>query len=129
MDAGVIIAIVAGALVLLLLIAWVLPRFNQRRAEQLRSKAGEERYEARDRELSAERAQASADERAARARRETAQAEVSAREASRQRELAGEHHERARDLDPDVDESDYERDGQDSSEREGTSDARQTTKG
>jgi FtsZ-interacting cell division protein ZipA len=112
MDTGVIIAIVVGALVLVLLVAWALPRLTERRAEQLRTKAGDERYEARNRELSAERAQAAADERAARARREAAQAEASAREASRQRELAGQHRERAHDFDPDMDGEDvYDDDG------------------
>jgi hypothetical protein len=133
MDTGAIIAIVAGAVVLLLLVAWVLPRLNQRRDERLRGKADEERYQARDRELSAERTQAVADEKAARARQQAAQAEQNAREASRQRELAGEHHERARDLDPDWDgnsddsrdrDSRYAENGRDT---EGAEDARQTS--
>ena len=104
MDTGAVIAIVVGALILLLLLAWALPRMRERKNEQLRSQAGEERYAARDRQLRADKAQAAADEKAARARREAAQAEERAREATHQREAAGEHMERARELDPDVDE-------------------------
>jgi hypothetical protein len=110
MDAGGVIAIIAGVLVLLLLLAWALPRIRGSRKERLRNRAGEERYEARGRELSAEQAQAAADEQAARARRQAAQAEVSAREAAGQREVAGEHRERARELDPDTDEDPGDRD-------------------
>jgi hypothetical protein len=120
METGAVIALIAAAVVVLLLVALALPALRHKREEKLRERAGDERYEARSRQLAAERAQAGADERAARARRQSALAEERAREASREREAAGEHMERASALDPDVEEDEQrDADGSDRDRHDG----------
>jgi hypothetical protein len=128
MSTGAVIVIVAAAVIVLLLLAWAVPRMRNRRNEQLRSRADEERYEGRNRQLRAEQEQATADERAARAKRQAAEAEQHAREAAREREIAGGHIERARELDPDVDQDDDQRNGDwetRTQDREGPVDSRE----
>jgi hypothetical protein len=101
MSAGAIIAIVIGVIVLLAIFAVVLPRTRARRIEQRREMAADHREQADIRETRARRESAAADEQAARARRQAAQAEERARVAEAEREVARDHTERARELDPD----------------------------
>ena len=103
MDAGVIIAIVIGALVLIALLAWAGRRGRERKLETRRVEAKEHRLEGEVMTARADRQEAEAEERAARARREQAIAAEQAASAERDRDVANERHERAADLDPDVD--------------------------
>ena len=104
MSAGAIIAIVIGAIVLIVLIALVVQRQRARRLDQRRGEAAELRDEARVRGTRAERERAAADEQAAAARRKAAEAEERALRAQREQAVAQEHEERARAVDPDVSE-------------------------
>jgi FtsZ-interacting cell division protein ZipA len=103
MEAGTIIAIVIGAIVLIALIAFISKRGRDRKLEMRRHEAHESRREAKVRGAKADRVQAEADERAARARQEAAAAEEQAALADKERRFARQHHERAIELDPDGD--------------------------
>jgi LPXTG-motif cell wall-anchored protein len=93
MDAGVIVAIVVGALLLIGLIAWLGTRRRERRLEAKRIQAGEIRREAQIE--------------GARAKREEAAAEEHAARAGRQQRFARERREEADQLDPDVEGTEY----------------------
>jgi len=97
MDAGVIVAIVVGALILIALLALIGRRGSERR------KAGEIRREAEVGRAQADRTRAEADERAARARREEATAREQGARAEAQQRDARDRHLEAAELDPDVD--------------------------
>jgi hypothetical protein len=103
MDAGVIIAIVVGALVLIAAIAIASKMARERRLEGKRDQAREIRHEAQVRGAQAEHQQAEAQERAARARKEQAAADEQAAEAERHQRFARDRHAEAQDLDPDSD--------------------------
>ena len=103
MDTGAIVAIVIGVALLVAALVWFGRQARQRRLEGRRVEAHETRREARVSGAQAERQRAEADERAARARKEQAMAEEQAAKAEKQHRFARERHERADELDPDVD--------------------------
>ena len=103
MEAGTIIAIVIGAIVLIALIAFISKKGRDRKLETRRHEAHESRRVAKVRGAKADQAQAEADERAARARKEQAVAEEQAATAEKERRFARQHEERAVELDPDDD--------------------------
>jgi F0F1-type ATP synthase membrane subunit b/b' len=107
MDAGAIIAIVIGALIVLALVLWLGKRSRDRARETRRHEAREIRREAEVRSAEADQIGAEAEERAARARREEAQARQQAARAEEQRLEAEHEHARAHDIDPDT-KGDYE---------------------
>ncbi|HEX2085458.1 MAG TPA: hypothetical protein VHF89_07230 [Solirubrobacteraceae bacterium] len=100
MDAGVVVAIVVGAILLIALFAMLGRRQRTRRTEHRRVEARTHREEARVRSARATRAEAEAEERAARAKREQALAEEQMATAQRERRFARSKHERAVELDP-----------------------------
>jgi hypothetical protein len=116
MSTGAIVAIVIGAVLLIVLLAFLAKRGRERRFESMRLEAQEHRNEARIRERSAARDQAEADEAAARAKKARAIAEeqaAQARRAEAEAEAKAEHaqherghveqlHERATEIDPDA---------------------------
>jgi FtsZ-interacting cell division protein ZipA len=118
MSAGIIVAIVAGALALIAILVLASRMARQRRLDQRREHAGGLREDATARAMKADSLRAAADEQAARARREQAEAaELAAHgrreaassqqrsvEAQRELEAARERRERALEVDPDVDE-------------------------
>ena len=101
MDAGVIVAIVVGAILLIALFSFVGRRKRDQRHEQRRLQARAHREEARVRSARATRAEAEAEERAARAKKEQALAEEQATAAKRERRFARSKEQRAAELDPD----------------------------
>jgi hypothetical protein len=103
MDAGVIVAIIIGALILIALLVWAGSRGRERKLEGRRVEAEEHRLEGEVLGARADRQEAEAEERSARARREQAIADEQAALAQREREAANERHEHARDLHPDID--------------------------
>jgi FtsZ-interacting cell division protein ZipA len=103
MDAGVIVAIVVGALILIALLALIGRRGSERRKDTRRHEAGEIRREAEVGRAQADRTRAEADERAARARREEATAREQGARAEAQQRDARDRHLEAAELDPDVD--------------------------
>ena len=119
MSTAAIIAIVVGAILLLGLIVVGTRTARQRRLEGRREKAGELRQQAQHRDRTAQDARAAADEESARAERVRAEAdekeagarrhEIAAQERAGDAEgktvMAREHHERAREVDPDVGDS------------------------
>ena len=122
MSTGAIIAIVAGAVVVVLLFALVISAIARSRRAAHREQAAELREDARSRSIDAastraaadeqaahaKRVQAEAEERAAQARHGRATAERSAVEAEHETQAAREQHDRARALDPDVSDSPHE---------------------
>ena len=90
MDAGMIIAIVVGVLVLIAAIVLATKMGRERRLDTKRQQSREVRREAQIRGARAERQAAEADERAARARREQAIAEEQSAEAEKDRRFARE---------------------------------------
>ena len=104
MDAGVIIAIVVGAILLIAIFALLARRRKTVRTEQRRVEARTHREEATVRSARATKAEAEAEERMARAKREQAVAEEQSAVASRERRFAKTKHEQAAELDPDADE-------------------------
>jgi LPXTG-motif cell wall-anchored protein len=104
MDTGAIIALVVGGLALLALLVLIGRKRREKRLESQRVEAHEVRREAQISSAQAEREQAEADARAARARREQALAREKALGAEKRGRFAREQHERADDLDPDVQE-------------------------
>jgi FtsZ-interacting cell division protein ZipA len=119
MSMAAIIAIVVGAILLLGLIVVGTRMARQRRLEGRRQKAVGLRQQAQHRERTAEDARAAADEETARAQRVRAEAdekeaearrhEIAAQERTGEAEgktvVAREHHDRAREVDPDVSDS------------------------
>jgi predicted lipid-binding transport protein (Tim44 family) len=111
------IAIVAGALVVLTLVAILVMEARRKRLDSRREEAGElrkdaqrqgrlaerQRAEADERAARAKKAEAEAEEKAAQARRESALAEQRASVAGRQERFARDRHDEARSVDPDVD--------------------------
>lgn len=116
MSTGAIIAIVAGAIVLVAVLVLLTRAARGRRLESRREDAAELRQRAAARERSAADARAAADEESARAQRVRAEAdekaaqarrnEIAAQEragdAERETLVAREHHDRAREIDPDA---------------------------
>ena len=102
MDAGVIIAIVIGVLLLIALFALLGKKGRERKTETRRVESREIRREAEVKDAQADRVGAEAEERAARARREEAMAREQAAEAEKHKREAHEHHAQAHDLDPDT---------------------------
>lgn len=107
MDAGAIIAIVIGVLIVLALVMWLSKRSRDRRHETRRHEAREIRREAELRSAEADELGAEAEERAARARREEAQARQEAARAEEHRQEAEVRHAEAHEVDPDT-KGDYE---------------------
>ena len=103
MDAGTIIAIAVGAILLIALFVFISRKQRTRRTEQRRVEARGHREEARVRGARATRAEAEAEERAARAKREQAIAEEAAATAERERRFARSKERTANELDPDHD--------------------------
>ena len=103
MDAGLIVAIVIGAILLIAIFALLGKKSANRRDEQRRAEARTHRDEARVRSARATKAEAEAEERQARAKREEAIAQEQAAVAERERRFARSKEERAADLDPDRD--------------------------
>jgi hypothetical protein len=104
MDTGVIIAIVAAALIVLALL-WLLGRrARERKLDTRRGEAREIRREAEVSGAQADRTRAEAEERAARARREEATAREQAAHAEAKQQEARDRHLEAANVDPDVDE-------------------------
>jgi FtsZ-interacting cell division protein ZipA len=101
MGAGVIVAIVLGAIVVIALVALLAKRGSETRRENKRVEAHETRREAQVHGARAEKASAHADERAARARGEQAEAQEASAVADRERRASKERHEYAEDIDPD----------------------------
>ncbi len=108
MDAGVIIAIVVGGLILVALLMLLAKRGRDSRHETRRHEARELRREADVRTAEADEMKAEAEERAARARREDAAARQQVAHAQDREQEAEAQHARAHDLDPDA-KGDYER--------------------
>jgi hypothetical protein len=104
MDAGVIVAIVVAALILLALLLWAGRRSRERRLDAKRGEAREIRREAEIGRAQADRTRAEAEERAARARQEEATAREQAAEAEARQREARDRHMEAASVDPDVDE-------------------------
>jgi F0F1-type ATP synthase membrane subunit b/b' len=107
MDAGAIIAIVIGVLIVLALVMWLAKRSRDSRHETRRHEAREIRREAEVRSAEADELSAEAEERAARARREEAQARQEAARAEEHRREAEVRHAEAHEVDPDT-KGDYE---------------------
>src|SRR5688500_1468820 len=103
MDAGVIIAIVVAAIVLIALFTLMAKKGREKRHDQRRVEARTHREEARVRSARATRAEAEAEERAARAKREQALAEEQSATAERERRFARSKERAAAQLDPDGD--------------------------
>jgi hypothetical protein len=104
MDAGVIVAIVIAALIVLALLVWLGRRGRERRLDTRRDQAREIRREAEVGRAQADRTRAEAEERAARARREEAAAREQAALAEERQREARDRHMEAASVDPDVDE-------------------------
>jgi nitrogen fixation-related uncharacterized protein len=103
MDTGVIIAIIAGALILLALL-WLVTRAGRtRRHEKLRTEAREIRREAELGRAQADKTQAEAEAQSAEARRQDALARERAASAEEQHDEARERHLEAAKKDPDAD--------------------------
>ena len=109
MDAGVIVAIVVGAIVLIVLFALIGKKGRERKLETSRTEEHELSREAQVKQSQADRHKAEADERAARARKEQAIAEEQAAHAEKHSRFARDRHEKATDLDPDSDGSETSR--------------------
>jgi FtsZ-interacting cell division protein ZipA len=119
MSTAAIIAIVVGAILLVVLIVVGTRMARQRHLEGRREKAGELRQQAQHRDRTAQDARAATDEESARAERVRAEAdekeaearrhEIAAQQRAGEAEgktvVAREHHERAREVDPDVSDS------------------------
>jgi F0F1-type ATP synthase membrane subunit b/b' len=103
-DAGVIIAIVVGVLILLALFALLGKRGRDRKVESNRHEAREIRRGAEVSRAQADQTRAESDVQAAEARRQEAQARERAAEADEKHREARERHLEAARLDPDVDE-------------------------
>ena len=103
MDAGVIVAIVVGVLILVALFALLGRKSRDRKLEANRHEAREIRREAEVSRAQADKTRAEADAQAAEARRQDALARERAAEADVQQREAHERHREADDLDPDVD--------------------------
>jgi hypothetical protein len=101
MDAGVIVAIVVAAIVLIALFTLMAQKGREKRHDQRRVEARTHREDARVRSARATRAEAEAEERVARAKREQALAEEQSATAERERRFARSKEERAAELDPD----------------------------
>jgi hypothetical protein len=104
MDAGVIIAIVVAALIVLALLALLGRRGRERKLESNRREAREIRREAEVERAHADKTRAEADAQAAEARRQDALARERAAEADQRHHEARDRHLEAASLDPDVDE-------------------------
>jgi hypothetical protein len=104
MDAGVIIAIVVGALILLALFALLGRKGRERKLESNRRQAHEIRREAEVERAHADRTRAEADAQAAEARRQDALARERSAEADERHHAARDRHLEAASLDPDTDE-------------------------
>jgi F0F1-type ATP synthase membrane subunit b/b' len=104
MDAGVIIAIVVGVLILLALFALLGKKGRDRKLESNRHEAREIRRGAEVSRAQADQTRADADVQAAEARRQEAQSRERAAEADDKHREARERHLEAARLDPDVDE-------------------------
>jgi F0F1-type ATP synthase membrane subunit b/b' len=104
MDAGVIIAIVIGALLLLALFMLLGRKGRERKLESRRHEAREIRREAELDRAQADKTRAEADAQAAEARRQEALARQRAAEAEEQHRTARDRHLEAASLDPDADE-------------------------
>jgi F0F1-type ATP synthase membrane subunit b/b' len=104
MDAGVIIAIVIGALLLLALFMLLGRKGRERKLESRRHEAREIRREAELDRAQADKTRAEAEAQAAEARRQEALARQRAAEAEEQHRTARERHLEAASLDPDADE-------------------------
>jgi FtsZ-interacting cell division protein ZipA len=104
MDAGVIVAIVIAALIVLALLVWLGRRGRERRLDTRRDEARQIRREAEVSRAQADRTRAEAEERAARARREEATAREQAAHAEERQREARDRHMEAASVDPDVDE-------------------------
>jgi FtsZ-interacting cell division protein ZipA len=124
MDTGAIIAIVVGAVLLIAIAVFVSRAARARKLEARRNEAGELRQEAMQRDLTAQRHRAAAEEKAAIAdqaeaearqqaavaQRERAEASDRAAVAEREGRLAREHQERAYEVDPDAESTDEDTD-------------------
>ena len=122
MSTGAIVAIAVGAVIVLAIILVLGRMARDRRLERRRGEASELHQEASARGQRAEQVRASADEAAARAERRKAEADeqaAKARKDSVEAEREGEHaaeeilaartrHDRAREVDPDLDDSAHE---------------------
>ena len=122
MSTGAIVAIAVGAVIVLAIILVLGRMARDRRLERRRGQASELRQEASARGQRAEQVRASADEATARAERRKAEADEQAAKARRdsvEAEREGEHaaeeilaartrHDRAREVDPDLDDSPQE---------------------
>ena len=102
MDAAVIIAIAVTVLVLIALVVWGARRRSAAALEQDRYRAAQTRDLARVADAEADQRAAEAAERAARAERERLAAERQQLEAEQQRQDAAALHQRADEIDPDV---------------------------
>jgi F0F1-type ATP synthase membrane subunit b/b' len=121
MSTGAIIAVIVGAVIVLALI-WAIARAaGQKRRAAHREEARELRTQARSRSVQAEGARASAEEQAAQARRSEAEAEELAAkarkdraaaeqqmEAERESQAARNHHDEAREVDPEMSDTGHE---------------------
>jgi hypothetical protein len=103
MDAGVIIAIAIGVIVLAALLLLLGKKGRERRLESRRAQAHEIRHEAEVHGARAQRERAEAEERLARARCEQAAAEEQAAHADKRHRFARERHEESVRIDPDGD--------------------------
>ena len=103
MDTGVIIAIVAAALILLAVLWFAGRKSRERRFETRRHEAREIRREAEVGTAQADRTRAEADVQAAEARRQEAQARESRATADEQHREARDRHIEAAERDPDAD--------------------------
>jgi uncharacterized protein YlxW (UPF0749 family) len=101
-EAALIVALVLGALVVVVLLVVLGKRKAGHTKQVRREEAEEHRGLAHVAELQAEQQAAEAEERAARARKEHLEAEQQALEAERARTEAGEMRDKADRLDPDV---------------------------
>src|SRR3954467_11190895 len=104
MGTGGIVAICIIAAVVLIAFVLVSRTARNKRLDQRRDQARDLRRDARQRDLTAQREQALADEKAALAKRAQAEAQLRSQRAEEHGRFAREHHEKATSVDPDAEE-------------------------